>query len=324
MRRKRVLHLKNVNDPLHRVIDSANRMADKIDQMKQDTLRHPKIQQFIQKHQEEIDEEMINRSLSKLYEFSQASHHCEKCPSLHECVNVSKGLEPQLFINRNFIDVNYVVCPTQKAYTQTEKNKQLVSSLYMPKDVLTGQLVEVDILSEDTRVYIVSAANQFLQTYDQTGSLPEKGLYLHGSFGIGKSYILGAIANELAHRQVQTVIVYVPEFLREMKQSIQDQTLGEKIEMVKKAEVLMLDDIGAESMSAWTRDEVLGTILQYRMAEKLPTFFSSNFTIKELEHHLTYSQRGEKEAVKAARIIERILAVSVPMELKGKNRRRDS
>ena len=86
----------------------------------------------------------------------------------------------------------------------------------------------------------------------------------------------------------------------------------------------MLDDIGAESMSAWTRDEVLGTILQYRMAEKLPTFFSSNFTIKELEHHLTYSQRGEKEAVKAARIIERILAVSVPMELKGKNRRRDS
>ena len=88
-------------------------------------------------------------------------------------------------------------------------------------------------------------------------------MYIYGPFGIGKSFILGALANELANRKIRTVAVYVPEFLREMKQSIQDQSLNEKIEFVKKAQVLMLDDIGAEAMSAWTRDEVLGTILQY-------------------------------------------------------------
>ena len=123
-------------------------------------------------------------------------------------------------------------------------------------------------------------------------------MYIYGPFGIGKSFVLGALANELANRRIRTVAVYVPEFLREMKQSIQDQTLNEKIDFVKNAQVLMLDDIGAETMSAWTRDEVLGTILQYRMAEKLPTFFTSNFSYAELEDHLTYTQRGEKEAVK--------------------------
>ena len=139
----------------------------------------------------------------------------------------------------------------------------------------------------------------FLNIFDETGKLPERGMYIYGPFGIGKSFVLGALANELANRRIRTVAVYVPEFLREMKQSIQDQTLNEKIDFVKNAQVLMLDDIGAETMSAWTRDEVLGTILQYRMAEKLPTFFTSNLSYAELEDHLTYTQRGEKEVCKS-------------------------
>jgi primosomal protein DnaI len=116
--------------------------------------------------------------------------------------------------------------------------------------------------------------------------------------------------------------VYVPEFLREIKQSIQDQTLNEKIDFVKKAQVLMLDDFGAEAMSAWTRDEVLGTILQYRMAEQLPTFFTSNLSYDELENHLTYTQRGDKDVVKASRIMERIRMVSTDIKLSGENRRK--
>ena len=58
--------------------------------------------------------------------------------------------------------------------------------------------------------------------------------------------------------------------------------------------VLMLDDLGAESMTSWGRDEVLGTILQFRMLESLPTFFTSNFDFKELaESFNLYSTRGK-------------------------------
>lgn len=91
--------------------------------------------------------------------------------------------------------------------------------------------------------------------------------------------------------------------------------------MVKSTPILMLDDIGAESMTSWVRDELLGTILQYRMAEQLPTFFSSNFSPSELKHHFTYSQRGEKEEVKAARLMERILYLAEAVLLEGENRR---
>jgi primosomal protein DnaI len=147
-------------------------------------------------------------------------------------------------------------------------------------------------------------------------------LYIYGKFGVGKTYLLGAIANELAKRQISSLIVYVPDYLRELKGSIGDNTVNEKIEMVKTAPILMLDDIGAESMTSWGRDEVFGPILQFRMLENLPTFFTSNFDLNGLENHLTFSQRGEKEEVKAARVLERIQYLAEPVKLDGVNRRR--
>ena len=133
-----------------------------------------------------------------------------------------------------------------------------------------------------------------------------KGLYLNGNFGCGKTYLLSAMLNELAKKGKRVAIVYYPEFLRSLKASFGDnEEYEQKFNTIKKAELLLLDDIGAETVTEWGRDEVLGTILQYRMEEKLPTFFTSNLTIDELADHLSIT-RKEVDVVKARRIIERI------------------
>ena len=80
----------------------------------------------------------------------------------------------------------------------------------------------------------------------------------------------------------------------------------------------MMDDIGADAMSSWIRDEVFGVILQYRMQEQLPTFFSSNFSMQELEKHLSVTQRGESEPLKAKRIMERIRYLTKEIQMTGK------
>ena len=82
----------------------------------------------------------------------------------------------------------------------------------------------------------------------------------------------------------------------------------------------LLDDIGAENVSSFNRDEVLGPILQYRMEEGLPTFFTSNLTLEELEENLSLTTSGS-DKVKARRIIERIKQLTKQMELVSKNRR---
>lgn len=84
---------------------------------------------------------------------------------------------------------------------------------------------------------------------------------------------------------------------------------------------MILDDIGAEFLSSWFRDEILGAILQYRMMERLPVFFTSNYTPEELETMLSQSGRGKMEQLKSARIMERIRQVSEPVEINGKNYR---
>ncbi|MCD8501099.1 MAG: primosomal protein DnaI [Bacillaceae bacterium] len=148
-----------------------------------------------------------------------------------------------------------------------------------------------------------------------------KGLYFYGKFGVGKTYLMGAIANELAERNISSMLVYTPDFFRELKSGIHDGSYNEKIEVVKNAQVLILDDIGAETMSTWVRDDVLGVILQYRMLEKLPTLYTSNYDFKGLEEHLSYSQKGGIEQLKSKRIMERICHFAEPVFIEGKNRR---
>lgn len=312
--------MERIGDTLNRVV-KAPAFAARFEELRKEVMESPGVQQFLSDHSMEVDKEVVDRSLNKLYEYATASHRCGKCPNLDGCINIMKGFEPKLVMSRGLIDVEYLKCPSKLAEEEIRNVAKMVDSMYMPRDVMEARLQNIDMFFDESRVKAVRAAKDFLNIIDETGELPERGLYIYGSFGIGKSFILGALANELATRKIRTVAVYVPEFLRELKQSFQDQSLNEKIDFVKKAQVLMLDDIGAESMSAWSRDEVLGTILQFRMAEKLPTFFTSNFNLNELEHHLTYTQRGEKEVIKAARIMERIRMISSPVQLEGENRR---
>ena len=172
---------------------------------------------------------------------------------------------------------------------------------------------------DENRMLANKAAMRFLEVYEPGKEM--KGLYFYGSFGVGKTYILGAIANALANKRVSSMIIYLPEFLREIKNSIKDNTVEEKIDAVKRVQVLMLDDIGAEGVSSFVRDDVLSPILQFRMLERLPTFFTSNFDFDELEDHFTYTQRGEEERVKAKRLLEQIKYLAHPIEVTGENRR---
>ncbi len=308
-----------IRETMKRVVNAPS-FSERYDAMKKEVLEHPGVVEFLRVNDEEIDEKTVEKGMGKLYEYIDQSHDCNKCADLGNCINHLKGFEPNLVLERGNVGIAYTKCRLKTVHDNKRQASSLIHSMYMPKEVMEARIENFEL--DDRRLPAFRAVDEFLERATGPDDLPEKGLYLHGKFGTGKSYLLSAVANELAEINVKTVLVFVPEFMREMKQAIGDHTLQEKIDYVKRADVLMLDDIGAEAMSSWTRDEVLGTILHYRMAEKLPTFMSSNFSYSELAHHLTYTQRGEKEDLKAARIMERIRALTVPVALVGENRRK--
>ena len=89
---------------------------------------------------------------------------------------------------------------------------------------------------------------------------------------------------------------------------------------MSKAPLLLIDDIGAENLTDWGRDEVLCPILNIRMEAKLPTFFTSNLDINMLEEHLSTSKSGV-DKLKARRIMERINQLSENMIMVAQNYR---
>ena len=196
------------------------------------------------------------------------------------------------------------------------------TSIDIPKEIKEAKIK--DIYTDDkNREYTIKWILNYIKEYKK-GNI-EKGLYLHGNFGCGKTYLISACFNELAKDNIKSVIVYWPEYLRSLKSSFQSSSSDEfkdKFNEVKYAKLLLIDDLGAEAVSSWNRDEILGTILQYRMQEALPTFITSNLNIKELEDHLSITSSNKSERLKSLRIIERIKQLTTDVEMISKNNRK--
>jgi primosomal protein DnaI len=288
--------------------------------IRQEVLQDPEIKEFLSRHPE-VGKKQIGKHLIKLYEYKAQSKQCSRCASLGTCINMLPGYSPVLETAGGEIKLAYEKCRNQLAHEKQQEQQKLIQSLYMPKEILHADFDQLDVAGENAiqRGEAIREANQFL--IRAQSDLPAQGLFFTGPFGVGKTYFLGAIANRLRDFNISSMLIYMPELVREMKTSIQDNTIGDKIDFFKKADVLMLDDIGAEAQSPWFRDEVLGSILQYRMMERLPVFFTSNYTLEQLKGQLAITSKGGIEEVKAGRIIERIKQVSKEITLSGENRR---
>lgn len=287
-------------------------------EMKEEILQDPEIKRIINEHPTLTDQD-IDRQLMKLYEYYSQNKDCANCPDNGCSTNVLPGYKPRIEINGHEIHIYYEKCAYTIQHERQRDRAKLIRSLHMPKDILQAtiqQLDDQDPNRHDAIRDVIAYVSQL-----GTGTTPEKGLYFYGPFGVGKTYFLGALANELADHHIPSMLIYMPEFVREIKASLGDNSMQEKIEQFKTIPVLMLDDIGAESISAWFRDEILGSILQYRMMERLPVFFSSNYSLSQLEKHLAISSKGDIEELKAGRIIERIRHLSKEVPIFSENRR---
>ncbi|WP_086348041.1 primosomal protein DnaI [Candidatus Enterococcus clewellii] len=307
--------MEDVGKEMSKIIRSRE-LNDRFNELIQTVMDDSDVKKFIADHREQLTDEDIEKSYSKLYEFVQE----KKKFHLNDPSMIAPGYEPRLTLNFHYIDVTYVPTEILIAKQKEEELRKRVSAVTMPKDVRQATFAKFD-RSSSGRFEALSEATKFIDAYVSNPREFHKGLYLQGTFGVGKSYLLGAVANELAKDGVLTTIIHFPTFTVEMKQAIAKDLVGVKLDAVKKAPVLMIDDIGAESMTSWIRDDVLSVILQYRMQEQLVTFFSSNLDMRALEEHLTISQRGEQEPLKAKRLMERIRYLAKEITLSGQDRR---
>lgn len=262
-----------------------------------------------------LDDETGKKYTSKLERAVSELNNCENCKGLVMCKNKVVGCVYYPEKDNDNLTFNYVACKYKKEQIREQEKKK--SHLYGSNDKLSDASLGEIFTDDKKRVDLIKWVTNFYHNFPND----LKGLYLHGSFGSGKTYIISALLNELARKNYKTVIIYYPELLNILKSTFDSKDeYNEVFNEIKTSDVLLIDDIGAETVTNWSRDEVLGTILQYRMEQNLTTFFTSNLTIDELETHLSIV-KNNIDKVKARRIIERIKQLTTDIELISKNRR---
>lgn len=257
-----------------------------------------------------LSKQFMLRNLPTIMTQVERNKLCANCKGNKLCSQDSPDMCSKLYYYNNKLNFNYESCKYKELL-----NEDFVELMFVSEN---NYVANKDLYKVAPRANILKGINTFISDY--TNGLKPKGMYIHGPFGVGKTFLLLKLANRLAKEKIKVLFVYYPDLVRSIKSSVGTNNLENYVEKLKKAEVLFLDDFGAESNSNFIRDEVLGPVLQYRSTQELPVFFSSNLNLDELRLHLEES-KNEANPINSSRIIERINLITNQFELKDKNYR---
>jgi len=184
----------------------------------------------------------------------------------------------------------------------------------LPETVLKADFKDFDLNSE-SRKKIYDYMQKFIKNYKNM----EKGLYIYGGFSIGKTYSMGCLYKELIRNDIDALMVYLPDLVISLKNSIQTDKYVDIIDVLKTCDVLLIDELGAENLTEWFRDEVLCPVLNYRLVEKKPIFVTSNIEPRLLPNHFRLKST-EDDGLKCDRIVSRIQSLVTFVSFEDSNK----
>ncbi|MBD2868135.1 primosomal protein DnaI [Paenibacillus arenilitoris] len=273
----------------------------------------------------ELDDHTIKINMSRVYQYVTEYRNCSDCPGLERCPNDFEGHYTMLGCDTSYgypqLHDRKVACKKFTARQKEERIRSRIRSFYIDEKALRRGYSSDEILTNDLER--AKAVGQLLRYIDRTKEhgLQEEGLYLAGQFGTGKTFLMCYMLQELAKAGYSGVIVYMPDFVEDLKSLMHEPgKLKETVEMMKETDLLIFDDIGAENLNPWVRDHVLGAILNYRMQRK-PTFYTSNYELDALERHFSFTSKDGDELHKGQRIMDRIRPYVEVVMVTGENKR---
>ena len=112
-----------------------------------------------------------------------------------------------------------------------------------------------------------------------------RNMLLTGKSGLGKTFLLHAVAERLIERNVNVLIISSYKLLELVRKAYfsNEESAGELAEI----DVLMIDDLGSEPLMQNVTVEQLFNLLNERLNSGLSTIISTNLTMEELQGRYT-------------------------------------
>ena len=252
-----------------------------------------------------------------LLQWLRSINACRNCKGLDYCAQKIRGKATKLKIDDSgFLNEYYASCQYEQKRDQQLAHQSKFRFSHMS---LNDYLIDLN----DDSFRSAAKEKEYGLAYNQSvSSIPlNQGVYLYGNPGTGKSYLMKGICNYYAKTNKTVSFVQVPLLIQELKQFMTDNEYRQRVmNHLRYSDVLVLDDIGAESITQWTRDEILLPVLDERMNKQMKTYFTSNYSMEELEQQYRLVNKPNN-TIASLRILERIRTLSKPVQLSGKSRR---
>ncbi|MFR7590324.1 MAG: ATP-binding protein [Longibaculum sp.] len=286
-----------------------------IQNMKQESLyalsKEKHIQKFLKDNH--IDSSLMDEYWVELLDYNDDFHMCEGCTSLQNCPKDNQGMKKNIVYRDGEILLELESCPFGKAL---EKKRLLLEKFVVTNvndEVLLSDLSSLSIVKDMKKNYAKMSLNTRKTVEEVLGYMShptDKGFFLHGDMETGKTSLLAGLMNALAKKGKEIGFIHFPTYLIDLKASFSSGDNEYAMERLMKVDYLLLDGIGEENITPWSRDEILLTILSYRLLNHLPTFFTSMYGYKDLENVYTIKKSDNGDKIRAKTIIKKMKALS--------------
>ena len=150
---------------------------------------------------------------------------------------------------------------------------------------------------------------QYAQNFDKALKV-NRGIYLYGNAGVGKTFYAACIANEMRKKGENVLIGSASDLVRYFTKEYGRNEEAEK--QIRTYPLMVIDDLGMERVNDASMS-VMNEIIDMRYLSKKPLICTSNFPINKLyDGSGTYGER----------IISRLSEMCVPYPVTGKDRRK--
>jgi DNA replication protein DnaC len=163
----------------------------------------------------------------------------------------------------------------------------------------------------------VESLKKALEAAREFAEHPQGWMVITGPYGSGKTHLAAAIANYRDDLGISQLFVSVPDLLDHLRATFRPESpvgLDRHLEEVRSADFLILDDLGTQNMTPWSREKLF-QLFNHRYLNELPTVITTPEFKDEMDPRLLSRMQDARLCT--------ILAITAP-SYRGKRPRRES
>ncbi len=232
----------------------------------------------IRKKNEELQKERVKllKTLKLPEDYLEVKYTCKKCEDTG--VIEERDEEKNVSYGSHYCEC-YMALLKKYAAQELNKNTPLELSDFADFDLTYYPESKNGEAPRKAMRYVYNSCLKYAESFD----LDSVSLYFYGRTGLGKTHLSLAIANEVIKKGYNVIYGSVINFLNKMeKEKFGRAETFNTEEILIGADLLILDDLGAEFQSAYTVSAIYN-ILNSRICRGIPTIISSNLSINEIK-----------------------------------------